>query len=137
MREMIVQMEIPNPPDGWVFIGVRSIGNDGELYWDGWKWRESCITIRGKFPVAVMTDSEKERRKQFTPSKELEQVLESGWICRDRFGVWWWYRQKPEVSKTKWMAEGDRMRLVGFRCGQLPTSYSDWHQSLVQIGVGR
>ena len=52
---MNVEIEIPEPPEGWVFDGYRC-ASTGEKIFDGRKWEENCrasgVTAR-RYPVAV------------------------------------------------------------------------------------
>jgi hypothetical protein len=50
---MKVEIEIPDPPEGWVYDGFR-MAKQGELYYRDGKWWWAC-TRRTKtlYPVAV------------------------------------------------------------------------------------
>ena len=97
---MKVEIEIPEPPEGWVFDGYRC-ASTGEKIFDGRKWEENCrasgVTAR-RYPVAVKA------KPKWRPAI-LDHLAPGNWLSIDCNGTVNVTSEKPEfidVSGGYW-----------------------------------
>jgi hypothetical protein len=120
---MKVEIEIPDPPEGWVVGGFRR-ANKGERWWDGVRWHDCKYPTSGRYLVCVKA------KPLWEPPPELVAVLRTGWIARDP-GGWYWYTSKPKKDSKMWL--GQNKPLHAIKQNLLPDSIP-WDKSLFKIG---
>jgi hypothetical protein len=121
-----VEIEIPDPPEGWVFDGYRQC-MPGELTLRGCVWMRCEVVTVLEYPVAVKA------KPLWEPSPELVAVLKPGWIARDRNGFWYWYKGKPMCGTHMWLGDSSRS-LNAVRKELLAPATIPWDQSCFKIG---
>jgi hypothetical protein len=124
---MKVEIEIPEPPEGWVFDGSRIIKYQERYLFNGaWVLWES---VPSSFPVLVCVKA----KPLWEPSQELLAVLRPGWIARDRGRGWYWFSSVPFVNGAVWSGSGYRT-LDGIKQNLLPPDTIPWDKSCFKIG---
>jgi hypothetical protein len=123
-----VEIEIPDPPEGWVFDGFRK-GVAGEMVLlDDGRWANCKNSGTAyKYPVAVKA------KPVWEPSLELVAVLRPGWIARDSNDFWYWYKGKPMCGTHMWLGDSSRS-LNAVRKELLAPSNIPWNQCCFTIG---
>jgi hypothetical protein len=123
---MKVEIEIPDPPEGWVYEGYRQ-GLPGELTLRGGVWMRCEVVTGFVYHIAVKA------KPLWEPSPELVAVLKPGWIAKDHDGNWYWYVAKPTRLQADW--EGTSMHSMSrVRRTVLPPDSIPWDQSCFKIG---
>jgi hypothetical protein len=123
---MKVEIEIPDPPEGWVFDKFRQ-AVPGERRWDGGGWMECTFRTVGHYLVCVKV------KPQWEPSPELVAVLQPGWVAIDSNGDIYWYGYKPTCSTYSW--DGSPMLTLNqVKRELLPPSSIPWDQCCFKIG---
>jgi hypothetical protein len=123
---MKVEIEIPDPPKGWVFDGFRQ-AEPGERRWDGGTWMEGACRTVGHYLVCVKA------KPLWEPSPELVAVLNPGWIARDKDQMWFWYSTKPTRREYNWNGRGAYvLRIIDSEL--LPPNQIPWDQCCFKIG---
>ena len=127
---MKIEIEVPDPPEGWVFDGIRrAVAGEMALLDDGdgrWSKCEYGGTVY-MYPIAVKA------KPLWEPSPELVAVFDPGWIARDHDGRWYWYGEKPTRLQHDW--EGLAMHSMSkVRRNVLPPDSIPWDQSCFKIG---
>jgi hypothetical protein len=92
---MKVEIEIPDPPEGWQFDGLR-IAKQNEKWWNGSEWVCSTDGTFYVYPVAIKA------KPLWTPSLELVAVLKPGWIARDQSGRIALHQRQPTCRVNYW-----------------------------------
>jgi hypothetical protein len=121
-----VEIEIPDPPEGWVFDGYRQ-GMPGELTLRGCVWMRCEVVTVLEYPMAVKA------KPLWEPSPELVAVLQPGWVAKDSTGQLFWYREKPRKLTYFW--EGTTsfgLRIINNEF--LPPDSIHWEQCCFKIG---
>lgn len=94
---MKVEIEIPEPPEGWVFDGYRC-ASTGEKIFDGRKWEENCrasgVTAR-RYPVAVKA------KPKWRPAI-LDHLAPGQWLSIDSSEVVNLTKTKPAFTVCVW-----------------------------------
>jgi hypothetical protein len=125
---MKVEIEIPEPPDGWVFDGARIITNGERYLFNGaWVLWES---VPSSFPVLVCVKA----KPLWEPSPDLVAMLQPGWLARSRGGCWMWYKNRPRKNTELWGWVGDVRWLSVIRPELLPPDSIPWEQCCFKIG---
>ena len=123
---MKVEIEIPDPPEGWVFDGARIIKNQERYLFNGaWVLWES---VPSSFPVLVCVKA----KPLWEPSPKLVAVIRPGWIARDSTDKWYWYPSKPKSNSRLWL--GDCRPLNAINKESLPPDSIPWDQCCFKIG---
>jgi hypothetical protein len=123
---MKVEIEIPDPPEGWVYEGYRQ-GLPGELTFRGAAWMRCDSQTVLDYPVAVKA------KPLWEPSPELVAVLRPGWIARDFNGETYWYGCMPKRLTFSW--DGAPMRTLSLLKRELlPPTTIPWDQCCFKIG---
>jgi hypothetical protein len=125
---MKVEIEIPDPPEGWVVDGFRKgVAGEMALLVDGrWVECKNSGTLY-KYPIAVKAKTLCE------PSPELVAVLEPGWIAKDFNGEIYWYGCIPKRLTFSW--DGAPMRTLSLLKRELlPPTTIPWGQCCFKIG---
>ena len=126
---MKVEIEIPDPPEGWAYDAIRQ-GTPGEKIWSGvvGGWQDCSICTAYKYPVAVKA------KPLWEPSPELVGVLQPGWVARDSTGTWFWYREKPRKLSYFWEGTTASFGLRVINSKLLPPDSIPWDQCCFKIG---
>ena len=123
---MKIEIEIPDPPEGWVFDGYRQ-GMPGELTLRGSVWLRCEVVTVLEYPMAVKA------KPLWEPSPELVAVLQPGWIAKDFNGEIYWYGCMPKRLTFSW--DGAPMRTLNLlKRDLLPSTSIPWDQSCFKIG---
>ena len=123
---MKVEIEIPDPPEGWVFDGFRQ-AEPGERRWDGGCWSEGTFRTVGHYLVCVKA------KPLWEPSPQLVAVLQPGWIAKDFNGEIYWYGCRPKRLTFSW--DGAPMRTLNLlKRDLLPPATIPWDQCCFKIG---
>jgi hypothetical protein len=125
---MKVEIEIPDPPDGWVYDGYRKAFRN-EYWLDGVEWN-LCTTFTDlRYHVAVKAEP------LWTPSPELVAVLKPGWIVRDMHnGIVWWHKYKPSKTAYDWISGGSVQEIRLINESMLPPVTIPWDKCCFRIG---
>jgi hypothetical protein len=123
---MKVEIEIPDPPEGWVYEGYRQ-GLPGELTLRGGVWMRCEVVTGFVYHIAVKA------KPLWEPPPELVSVLQPGWIARDRNGFWYWYKGKPMCGTHMWLGDSSRS-LNAVRKELLAHTTIPWDQCCFKIG---
>jgi hypothetical protein len=124
---MKVEIEIPDPPEGWVFDGYRQ-GLPGELTLRGCVWMRCEVVTVLEYPMAVKA------KPLWEPSPELVAMLLDGWITRDRSTRVVLHSEKPFRESAAWDSKGSQLYLHCVRPEMLPPVTIPWKQSCFKIG---
>ena len=126
---MKVEIEIPDPPEGWVVDGYREVvAGEMALFDDGiWYNCEHSGTVY-KYLIAVKI------KPLWEPSPELVSVLLDGWITRDRSTRVVLHSEKPFRESSAWDSKGSQFYLHCVRPELLPPVTIPWKQSCFKIG---
>ena len=123
---MRVEIETPDPPEGFVIDGFRQSEPD-ERWWDGIEWSECFHQSTGTYLVAVKA------KPLWEPSPELLAVLMPGWIAKAPAGTWFWYREKPSKLSYFWGGTTSfGLRIINSKL--LPPDSTPWDKSCFKIG---
>jgi hypothetical protein len=123
---MKIEIEIPDPPEGWVFDGYRQ-GMPGELTLRGSVWLRCEVVTVLEYPMAVKA------KPLWEPSPELVAVLQPGWIAKDFNGEIYWYGCMPKRLTFSW--DGAPMRTLNLlKRDLLPSTSIPWDQCCFKIG---
>jgi hypothetical protein len=123
---MKVEIEIPDPPEGWVYRGYRQ-GLPGELTLRGGVWMRCEVVTGFVYHIAVKA------KPLWEPSPELVAVLQPGWVARDGNGFWYWYKGKPMCGTHMWLGDTSRS-LNAVRKELLAPATIPWDQCCFKIG---
>ena len=119
---MKIEIEIPDPPEGWVYEGYRQ-GLPGELTLRGGVWMRCESQTVFEYPISV------KEKPLWEPSPELVAVLRPGWIARDPGGGWYWFKSVPFVNGSSVYRTLDAIKPH-----LLPPDSIPWDQSCFKIG---
>jgi hypothetical protein len=120
-----IEIEIPDPPEGWVYEGYRQ-GLPGELTLRGGVWMRCESQTVFEYPISV------KEKPLWEPSPMLVSVLKTGWIARDSPGGWFWYPRKPTFNSRLWLGESKSLNAI--KKELLPPDSIPWDQSRFKIG---
>ena len=124
---MKVEIEIPDPPEGWLVDGFRR-ANKGERWWDGGGWHDCTYSASGHYLVCVKA------KLLWEPSPELVAVLQPGWIAKNFSGTCFWYREKPRKLSYFWEGTTASFGLRIINSKLLPPDSIPWDQCCFKIG---
>jgi hypothetical protein len=126
---MKIELKIPDPPEGWVFDGVRD-GRVGERFYNGVAW----YLIDNEFDSGVWGPIAVKSPPPWEPSPELVAVLNPGWIALDHDGDWYWFDRRPVIGKyvNHWLGNGECCLLTSIKSHLLPKNIP-WKESLREI----
>ena len=124
-----IEIEIPDPPEGWVYAGYRR-AMPGEMTYpdttsDSWEQCDEHTVY--PYPVAVKA------KPLWKPSPELVALLRPGWIARDSNGGWFWYPRKPMCGTHMWLGDSSRS-LNAVRKELLAPANIPWDKCCFKIG---
>jgi hypothetical protein len=124
---MKIEIEIPDPPEGWVYEGYRQ-ALPGELTLRGSVWMNCEAVTVFDYPVAVKA------KPLWEPSPELVAVLQPGWLARSRGGCWMWYKNRPRKNTELWGWVGSSRWVCVIRPELLPPDSIPWEKCCFKIG---
>jgi hypothetical protein len=127
---MKIEIEIPDPPDGWVYTGYRR-ATPGEMIYpdttsDSWEQCDEHTVY--PYPVCVKA------KPLWEPLPELVAMLLDGWITRDRSTRVVLHSEKPFRESAAWDSKGSQLYLHCVRPEMLPPVTIPWKQSCFKIG---
>ena len=126
---MKVEIEIPDPPEGWVFDGIRK-ARDGEMaLFHGGQWSK-CLHSETHYSYLVAVKA----KPLWEPPPELAAMLLDGWITRDRSTRVVLHSEKPFRESSAWDSKGSQFYLHCVRPELLPPVTIPWKQSCFKIG---
>jgi hypothetical protein len=124
---MKVEIEIPDPPEGWVYDCVRVALQDEMYCRDGKWWVVSGRKTSRRYPAAI--------KVEWTPSPELVAVLYPGWIAMDEGGSFWLHHNKPVACVHDWNCVGKMESLSdSIKPELLPPKNIPWDKCCFRIG---
>jgi hypothetical protein len=124
---MKVEIEIPDPPEGWVFDGFRR-ANKGERWWDGGCWHDCNYSTSGHYLVCVKA------KPLWEPSLLLLRLLQPGWVTRDKGGYCRHHRRKPRGNNGEAWCSDEMHSLMAIQYDMLPPKDIPWDQCCFKIG---
>ena len=124
---MKIEIEIPDPPEGWVYEGYRQALPD-ELTLRGGVWMKCEVVSTFEYPIAVKAEP------PWEPSPELVAVLRPGWLTRNESTSLVLHSDKPLRKSRVWESEGNHHYLHCVRPELLPPTSIPWDQYCFKIG---
>ena len=122
-----VEIEIPDPPEGWVFDGHRKVVAGEMALFDNRQWSK-CQYSETYYSYLVAVKA----KPLWEPSPMLVSVLKTGWIARDSPGGWFWYPRKPTFNSRLWLGESKSLNAI--KKELLPPDSIPWDQCCFKIG---
>jgi hypothetical protein len=122
-----VEIEIPDPPEGWVFDGYRQ-GMPGELTLRGSVWMQCEVVTVLEYPMAVKA------KPLWEPLPELVALVVPGWVTRDKGGYCRHHRRKPRGNNGEAWCSDEMHSLMAIRYDLLPPTTIPWDQCCFKIG---
>ena len=124
-----IEIEIPDPPEGWVFDGYRKAVAGEMVLFDNRQWSKcQCSETYYSYLVAVKA------KPLWEPSPELVAVLRPGWIAKNENTTEILHFCKPVRMPRGWASEGNQYYLHCVRPELLPPTSIPWDQSCFKIG---
>jgi hypothetical protein len=124
---MKIEIDTPDPPEGWVVEGFRR-ANKGERWWDGGGWQDCEYSTSGHYLVAVKA------KPLWEPSPELIAMLRPGWVTRDKGGYCRHHRRKPRGNNGEAWYSDEMHSLMAIQYDLLPPKTIPWDQCCFKIG---
>ena len=122
-----IEIEIPDPPEGWVFDGFRQ-AEPGERRWAEVSWVECPYKTTGSYLVAVKA------KPLWEPSLLLLRLLQPGWVTRDKGGYCRHHRRKPRANNGEAWCSDEMHSLMAIQYDLLPPTTIPWDQCCFKIG---
>ena len=123
-----IEIEIPDPPEGWVFDGARIIKNGERYLFNGaWLLWES---VPSSFPVLVCVEA----KPLWEPSQYLVALVVPGWVTRDKGGYCRHHRRKPRGNNGEAWCSDEMHSLMAIQYDLLPPTTIPWDQCCFKIG---
>jgi hypothetical protein len=123
-----IEIEIPEPPEGWVVDGHRKAVAGEMVLFDNRQWSK-CQYSETYHSYLVCVKA----KPLWEPSPELAAVLQPGWIARDSNDFWYWYKGKPLCGTHMWLGDSSRS-LNAVRKELLSPTTIPWDQCCFKIG---
>jgi hypothetical protein len=123
---MKVEIEIPDPPEGFVIDGFRAAVSSAEKWHNGTAWCAGPSVYN--YPVAVKA------KPLWEPSLELVGVLRQGWVTRNKGGYWRHHIDEPKKNANWGWYSVEMNSLEAIRPGLLPPKTIPWDQCCFKIG---
>ena len=124
---MKVEIEIPDPPEGWVFDGYRQ-GMPGELTLRGCVWMRCEVVTVLEYPMAVKA------KPLWEPSPELVAVLRQGWLAKNANTRLVLHSDEPLRKLRVWDSVGNQHVVHCIRPELLPPADIPWEKCCFKIG---
>jgi hypothetical protein len=124
-----IEIEIPDPPEGWVFDGYREVaGGEMALFDDGMWYNYAHSGTVHKYLIAVKATP------LWEPSPELVALLQPGWVTRDKGGYCRHHRRKPRGNNGEAWCSDEMHSLMAIQYDLLPPTTIPWDQCCFKIG---
>jgi hypothetical protein len=123
-----IEIEIPDPPEGWVVDGYRKVVAGEMALFDNRQWSK-CQYSGTDYSYLVAVKA----KPIWEPSPELVAVLMPGWIARDKDQMWFWYSTKPTRREYNWNGRGAYVLRI-IHSELLPPNQIPWDQCCFKIG---
>ena len=127
---MKVEIEIPDPPEGWVVDGYREVvAGEMALFDDGiWYNCEHSGTVY-KYLIAVKA------KPLWEPSPAMIASLIPGWLTRDKNECLTLHVKRPRpIGDRLWASEGKVFVVHCIRPELLPPADIPWEKCCFKIG---
>jgi hypothetical protein len=123
-----IEIEIPDPPEGWVYDGYRKVAAGEMAIYDG-QW-SVCYHAGTDYrrPVAVKA------KPLWEPSPELVGVLRQGWVTRNKGGYCRHHIHEPEKTSNWGWYSCEMNSLEAIRPDLLPPKTIPWDKCCFKIG---
>jgi hypothetical protein len=127
---MKVEIEIPDPPEGWVFDGYRKVAVGEMALHDDGRWYKCQFTDTGyRYPVAI------KEKPLWEPSPAIVAALIPGWLTRDKNECLALHSKGPRpLSDRFWASDGLAVAVHCIRPELLPPADIPWDQCCFKIG---
>jgi hypothetical protein len=125
---MKIEIEILNPPEGWVFDGYRKAIPGESILASNGQWQVTAISTMYNYLVCVKA------KPLWEPSPELVAVLRPGWLTRNENTSLVLHSDKPLRKSRVWESEGNHHYLHCVRPELLPPTSIPWDQYCFKIG---
>jgi hypothetical protein len=126
---MKVEIEIPDPPEGWVFDGYRKVAVGEMALHDDGRWYKCQFTDTGyRYPVAI------KEKPLWEPSPELVAVLRQGWLAKNESTSLVLHSEEPLRKLRVWDSVGNQHVVHCIRPELLPPADIPWDQCCFKIG---
>jgi hypothetical protein len=122
---MKVEIEIPDPPEGFVIDGFRAAVSSAEKWHNGTAWCAGPSVYN--YPVAV------KEKPLWEPSPELVALVLPGWGTRNMRGYCRWHKKRPRKGSDHWYS-CQMESLEAVRPDLLPPITIPWDQCCFKIG---
>ena len=124
-----VEIEIPDPPEGWVFDGYRKVaGGEMALFGNG-QWSK-CQYGGTEFDYLVCVNA----KPLWKPSPELVALVVPGWVTRDKGGYCRHHRRKPRGNNGEAWCSDEMHSLMAIQYDMLPPADIPWEKCCFKIG---
>jgi hypothetical protein len=126
---MKVEIEIPDPPEGWVVDGYREVaGGEMALFDDGMWYNYAHSGTVHKYLIAVKA------KPLWEPSPYLVALVVPGWVTRDKGGYCRHHRRKPRGNNGEAWCSDEMHSLMAIQYDLLPPTTIPWDQCCFKIG---
>jgi hypothetical protein len=123
-----IEIEIPDPPEGWVFDGARIIKNGERYLFNGaWVLWES---VPSSFPVLVCVKA----KPLWEPPFLLLRLLQPGWVTRNKGGYYRHHIDAPKKNSNWGWYSYEMNSLEAIRPDLLPPKTIPWDKCCFKIG---
>jgi hypothetical protein len=122
---MKVEIEIPDPPEGFVIDGFRAAVSSAEKWHNGTAWCAGPSVYN--YPVAVKA------KPLWEPSPALVALVLPGWGTRNMRGYCRWHKKRPRKGADHWYSS-QMESLEAVRPDLLPPITIPWDQCCFKIG---
>jgi hypothetical protein len=124
-----VEIEIPDPPEGWVFDGYRQVGAGEMSLLDNRQW-SICQYSGTDYSDLVCVKA----KPLWEPSPELVGVLRQGWVTRNKGGYCRHHIDEPKKNSNWGWYSYEMNSLEAIRPDLLPPKTIPWDQCCFKIG---
>jgi hypothetical protein len=121
-----VEIEIPDPPEGFVIDGFRQAVSSAEKWHNGTAWCAGPSVYN--YPVAVKA------KPLWEPSPGLIAVLRQGWVTRNKGGYCRHHIDEPKKNANWGWYSFEMNSLEAIRPDLLPPKTIPWDQCCFKIG---
>jgi len=125
---MKIEIEILNPPEGWVFDGYRKAIPGESILASNGQWQVTAISTMYNYLVCVKA------KPLWEPSPELVAVLQPGWVTRNKGGYCRHHIAEPKKNISCGWYSCEMNSLQAIRPDLLPPKTIPWDQCCFKIG---
>jgi hypothetical protein len=126
---MKVEIEIPDPPEGWVFDGHRKVVAGEMALFDNRQWSK-CQYGGTDYSYLVAVKA----KPLWEPSQYLVALVVPGWVTRDKCGYCRHHRRKPRCNNEEAWCSDEMHSLMAIQYDMLPPTSIPWDQCCFKIG---